>query len=139
MINKNEYAWEDINIVIKNKVVEGIQGIEYTTQKEHFDIMGRGEDPVALGKGQKGYSGQMTLLQSEVEALQKLMPAGKDITNMAPFTITVGYTPDDAAAQATFDQLTSVRITEIKKAYKNTDGFMVCDIPLKIGKINYNI
>lgn len=137
MINGFEYAWEDINIVMFNKLITSFESIEYTSTKAHNNIYGRGADPIAMGRGKKDYTGMLELLQSEVEAIQAQLPAGKDLTDVAPFTITISYAPEGGAV--TTDQLTFCRIGEIKKGMKNGDGNMVCQLPLVVGKINYNV
>ena len=137
MINGFEYAWEDINLAIFGKLITNFESIEYTASKQHTNIYGRGADPVAMGRGKKDYAGMLELLQSEVEAIQAKLPAGKDLTDVAPFTITISYAPEGGAV--TTDQLTSCRFAEIKKGMKNGDGNMVCQLPLVVGKINYNV
>src|SRR5688572_27229923 len=96
MINGNEYAWEDLQIVMEGKAqpLEGVTEIEYTTKKEHTNIYGKGDKPVAMGRGKKEPGGKIVLLQSEFEALQQSLPAGKDATDRKPFTITVAYAPE---------------------------------------------
>jgi hypothetical protein len=137
MINGFEYAWEDINIAIFGKVITNFESIEYESQKSHSNIYGKGSEPVAMGRGKKDYNGMIELLQSEVEAIQAKLPSGKDLTDVAPFTVTVSYTPEGGAI--TTDQLTFCRISSIKKGMKNGDGNMVCQLPLVVGKINYNV
>jgi len=139
MINGNEYAWEDIAVIIPGKVapIDGIEAIEYEESKEHTNIHGRGDEPVAFGRGKKDFSGSLTLLQSEFEALQQSLPPGRSVTSMAPFNITVSYAPEGGID--TTDLLIGVRIKKFKKGGKTGDDHMpvVCD--LIIGKIDYNV
>jgi|SRR3990172_173535 len=139
MINGNEYAWEDIQLVVEGKALplEGHVEIKYTVEKEHTEIYGRGADPVRLGRGSKKYSATLTILQSELEAMQQSMPAGTDITDKAPFTITCAYAP--AGGVETVDQLTYCRIKKVEKGMKTGDGNMAVALDLAVGKINYNI
>lgn len=139
MVNGFEYSWEDVQVVIEGESTpqEGVTEIKYTTEKEHFEIHGRGEDPVKLGRGLKKYSGSVTVLQSLFEALQANVPRGRDITNLRPFNITVSYAPE--AGAATTDQLTFCRIKKFEKGMKTEDGNMTIELELAIGKIFYNI
>lgn len=139
MINGNEYAWEDLQIVMEGKAqpLQGVAEIEYTTKKEHSNIYGKGDDPVAMGRGKREYSGKIVLLQSEFEALQRSMPGGSDVTKKVPFAITVAYAPEGGVE--TTDELLYCRINEVKKGMKTGDGNQLIELPLTIGKINYNI
>jgi hypothetical protein len=139
-INGNQYAWEDIQVVmqaLRNAPIEGITEIKYSSEKNHTVIYGRGSDPVSLGRGQKKYEASMTILQDELEALQASLPAGKDITDIPAFTITVAYAPEGGVQVV--DQLTNVRIKKVEKAFKNEDDHMSVPLELVVGKINFNI
>jgi hypothetical protein len=136
MINGVEYAWEDIQIVIEGKLqpIRGIKAIEYTRKRNHTNIYGAGSKPVAVGRGQVEDSGSITLLQSEVEAMQRSW--GGDITRKV-FGVTVAYAPE--GGQEVTDQLLLCRITELKKGMKQGDGNMEVELPLIIGDIKYGI
>lgn len=139
MVNGNEYSWEDINAILPGKATpaEGIIAISYTVKKDHVNIYGRGDKPVALGRGKMEFDGSITLLQSEVEGMLATLPKGKNITNLAPFTITVAYAP--AGGVATVDQLKHVRFKEMPKGMKTGDPNMEITIPLAIGDIIYGL
>ncbi len=136
MINGNEYAWEDIQLVIEGKSspILGFRAVEYTTKRKHENIYGAGNKPVAVGRGAVEYEGSITLLQSEVEAMQKSW--GGDITRKV-FNVTVAYAP--AGGEETVDQLMSCRISEFKKGMKQGDTNMEVELPLVIGEIKYGI
>lgn len=139
MINGNEYAWEDIQVTsdFSNTPLEAIEEIEYTTQKEHLNVYGRGDKPVAAGRGKKDFSGKIVLLQSELEAWQRQLPRGKDITDLRGFGVNVSYAPE--GGEETTDRLVFCRATEVKKGMKTGDGNMLVEIPLVIGRILYNV
>ncbi len=139
MINGNEYSWEDVKVIIPGNPipVQGIVEINYNTKKEHKNIYGKGDEPVAMGRGKKEFSGDITLLQSELEGLQSTLPPGKDITNLPAGIITMAYAPE--GGKATVDQLLFVRFTEIPKGMKTGDANMEIKIPIAIGKILYNV
>lgn len=135
MVNGREFSWEELSAAINGRVIEGIQGIEYTTETAHYNIKGRGKGNVAISVGQDDCDGSITLLQSEVEAIQASVPPGGKITRLV-FDVTVGYVPEVAGVPV-FDRLLGCRIKKLTKAYKNSDGFMVCDLPLMIYDIQY--
>jgi hypothetical protein len=139
MINGNEYAWEDIKVVLpgSTRPLDGVVAIEYSEKKDHINIYGRGDKPVAMGRGKREYSGSITLLQSEVEALQRTLPKGRSITDIPAFSIPVSYQPENGPL--TVDMLIAVRFGEIKKGMKTGDPNMEIELPLIIGDIQYNV
>jgi hypothetical protein len=130
MVNGEEYAWEDVQVALNGRVIEGINEIEYTTEREFNEVRGRGSDPHTLGRGNKTYSGKLVMLQSEVEGIQRGLPRGKDIT-------TVSYAPEGGLR--TTDQVKYARFTKVGKSFKNGDGNMMVELPFKSTKILYNI
>lgn len=137
MINGYEYSWEDISLSFLKRVLTGFVAIEYEASKDHKNIHGRGADPVAMGRGKKDYKGSITLNQSEVEAIQSELGKGKDLTDLAAFTIISAFAPEGGVI--TIDELLYCRIGEYKKGMKQGDANMEITLPLVIGKINYNI
>jgi hypothetical protein len=139
MVNGNEYAWEDLKVVLPGSTIpeDGVVELEYNYKKEHTNIYGRGAKPVATGRGKEEMDGSITLLQSTVEALQASLPAGKNITHLQPFTITASYAPE--GGKATTDRLLYCRFKELPKGMKNGDDHMEIKIPLAIGDILYNV
>lgn len=136
MINGFEYSWEDVNVTVFGKLLTGVAEIEYTSEKQHNNIYGRGADPVAMGRGNKSYSGRLMVNQSELEAILAQLPKGKDITDATSTKIVVAYAPEGGAI--TTDVITNVRFTSMRKGIKQGDGNMMCELPFIAGKILYN-
>lgn len=136
-INGQEYGWEDVQIVVQGKAspLTGVQGVEYKSTKEHINVMGRGNKPVSMARGPEGYEGSLTILQSELEAMQDAF-GSEALTTRPAFDIAVSYAPLVGAART--DLLKGCRINEVSKAFKNEDGNMVIELPLKIFRIEYN-
>jgi hypothetical protein len=137
MINGFEYSWEDISISLLKRLITGFTAIEYTASKEHMNVRGRGSLPVAMGRGRKDFMGSITMLQSEVEAIQASLPKGKDLTDLAPFKVIVSYAPEGGVV--TTDELLYCRFSSLPKGMNEGDGNMAITLPLVIGKINYNV
>ncbi len=139
MINGNEYAWEDVQVILPGSVIprDGVVSIDYEYEKDHTNIKGRGAKAVAMGRGSETPSANMTVLQSLFEEMQAGLPPGKNPTHIAPFTITVAYAPEGGVA--TVDQLVFVRIRKFKKGMKTGDGNMTIEMELLPGDINYNV
>lgn len=138
-LNGYEYGWINLNVFISGGPaipVRGITDIKYTTEREHANIYGRGHKPVAKGLGKKQFSGELTLLQSEVEELQKSLPAGFDLTDK-DVDITVNYEGEDGSMVT--DQLVGVRFGSVPKGMGVDTTYMPVTIPLTILDIRYNI
>lgn len=137
MINGTEYAWEDIQVHIKGNAtpLEGITDIKYKSSRNVAPIYGRGSDPIAYGRGQRGYEGSMVILQSTLESLIRAS-ADSDPKN-AVMEITVSYAPEGGVA--TTDVLKYAMITEFEKGMASGDTHAEISLPLFIGKINYNV
>ncbi|HMQ77115.1 MAG TPA: hypothetical protein PKE21_13840 [Flavobacteriales bacterium] len=136
MINGQEYAWEDLQIVVEGKSIPliGVTGIEYVSKKVHENIRGRGNRPVSMGRGQEDYEGKITILQSELEAMQIALGT-RSLTTRQPFSITVAYAPEVGPPRV--DVLQGVRITEVPKGITGDDTHMKIELPLAIFNIKY--
>ena len=137
MINGTEYAWEDISINMHGKVINGITDIKYSASKEHLNIYGKGDEPIAIGRGKKSYEASMTLLQSEIEALQTELDNGDDLTDIPPFEVTVSYQVAPGGALVT-DILQYVRIGSYEKGSAEGSTHTPVSLSLVVGKIGFN-
>lgn len=139
MVNGFEYASEDVKVILPGKATpeDGVIDINYEVEKDHTEILGMSSDTAALGRGKKTRKGDMTVLQSVIEGMQATLPPGKDLTDLPPFTITVGYAP--VGGKATFDRLKFVRIKSYSKGMKAGDTNMEVKCVLAIGGIDYNV
>lgn len=138
MVNGNEYAWEDIGLVMLGRPLVGFRGIEYKEEQTKTNIYGRGNKPVARTRGNKVYSGSVTLLQSEVEALQAAAGEGKSLNDLPRFDITVAFAPKSGGAITT-DVLRDCEFMDLTKAMNQNDPNMEVNLPIIIGSIDYNV
>jgi hypothetical protein len=139
-INGTEYGWVDVRVILPGSTVpvDGVIGIKYKLKREKKNIKGRGGKVVARGRGSKDYEGSITVLQSVFEAIQAGVAAGKDITDIAPFTITVSYAMEGGGTVKT-DRLTYTEFTDVEKGMKEGDMNAEIEIPLMIGEIEFNV
>jgi hypothetical protein len=138
MINGQEYAYEDVQIVVEGKSIPltGVKSIEYGETKEHSNIYGRGNKPVAMGRGKKEYTeGTLVILQSELSAMEDAMPRGKSITDRKAFAITVAYSPEIGPKRV--DKLLGCRITAIPKGIGEEDTHMEVELKFLPFAIEY--
>jgi hypothetical protein len=138
MFDSNEYSWADVQVVMLGRPVTGIRGIRYKISRTKTNIYAKGSDPHSRTRGNKEYEGEINLLQSELEAIQKGLKKGQDITDVKPFDIVVSYAPEDGGSIVT-DILKAVEFTEVEKSLNQNDPFMELTLPLIVGKIQKNV
>jgi hypothetical protein len=136
LINGHEYGWADIAVSTAGHIVTGITGIEYNDDQEIVNVYGAGRYPVSRGKGRITCSGKITLLTSEVIALQKKAPNGR-LQDIAPFPIIVSYIPDDGG-EVVVDKLRNCQFKTNKRNWAEGDTSKTVDIDLIISHIEWH-
>lgn len=128
--NSAQYSWADVKVIMLGREVTGLQGVKYKVARELEEVRGRGNDPLALQRGNKSYDGSIMLLQSEVEALEVAVAAldpNYDLTDVQ-FDIIVTY--GDGGVSHT-DTVQGVVITEYEKGINQGDKYMKIELPFK--------
>ena len=132
MINGNEYAFEDMQCVVNGYSLEGFIDVRYGATKEHNNIHGRGNVPVAMGRGKKDATpGKLVLLQSQFDKLVKATPPRMDPTDWAPFLMTVSYAIIDEVPST--DVVPFCRVNNWEKGMSTEDGNMTVELTLTTG------
>lgn len=126
-INTREYEWADVTVVLAGRTVTGIRGVSYTSSQEKEALYAKGNKPHAIQRGNKSYSGNIRLLQSELEALEAA--AGGDILD-ASFNVIVSYGNPLKGDAITTDLLKGCEITEVPKGLNQNDKFMEIELPI---------
>lgn len=70
MFNSREYEWADVTLLLGGKDITGVRGVKYTVKQEKETVYGKGNEPIAIQKGNKSYEGEITMLQSELETIR---------------------------------------------------------------------
>jgi len=76
VVNNEEYAWGDINVVLLGKNIAGLIAIKYKKSQSKELRYSRGVMPTGFKRGNKKFEGSITLLQSEMLALEAASPNG---------------------------------------------------------------
>jgi hypothetical protein len=138
VFNSKEYSWADIKVVLLGREVTGIRAVEYKTkhQKELLYAAGRKARSVQWGK--KEHEGTITVLQSELIALDNAAKAKgwDDVTDM-DFDIIVSYISSSGIVST--DKILQASITEIPKSFKEGDLFLVVALTLFALHIENNV
>jgi len=136
MFNSRQYEFADITVIMAGRDVTGIRGVSYTSKIEREHLHGKGRYPMSIQSGNVTYEGSVTVVQSELEGLQK---AGKGSLFNLNVDIVVAYGNPSNGDPITTDVIKGVRFTEEKKESKQGDKFMEIEIPFLAIRILNNI
>ena len=134
LINGVEYGWSDVVLCINGVPVTGITAISYGDKQDMQNIYGAGRHPVGRGKGRITPSAKITLLMSEVVAIQSQSVNGR-IQDIAPFDITVSYLP--ANGKIVTDKIRNCQFVENKRDTKEGDMSIPVELELLPGFIDW--
>lgn len=119
VVGGREYEWGDISLVLGNREVVGITGIKYGEKIERIASYGKGRYAHSIQSGNVAVDGEITLLQSEVIALQKLVPNQSLLSLHLDAIVNYGD-PSDGEAMRT-DRILGIRFTEDVREWKQGD------------------
>lgn len=124
--NSRQYEWADLTLILGGRDVTGFRGIKYTEKIEREAIFAKGRDAHSIQSGNSTVEGEITMLQSEYEALVK---SGKGSVLSLSLDALVAYgNPANADAIIT-DRLLGLRFTESSKELKQGDKMMEISLP----------
>ena len=126
MVNTREYEWSDVTVVLAGRLVTGLRGVKYSAKQEKELLHAKDNKPHSIQRGNKTYDGEITLLQSEYEALKKA--SGGDILD-ASIDIVAAYGNPTAGDVITTDMLVGVEFTEDNTEWKQGDKFQEKTLP----------
>ena len=126
MVNTREYEWSDVSVVLAGRLVTGLRGVKYSAKQEKELLHAKGNKPHSIQRGNKTYEGEVTLLQSEYEALRQA--SGGDILD-ASVDIVAAYGNPSAGDVITTDALIGVEFTEDNTEWKQGDKFQEKTLP----------
>lgn len=126
MVNTREYEWSDVSVVLAGRLITGLRGVKYSAKQEKELLHAKGNKPHSIQRGNKTYDGEITLLQSEYEALKQA--SGGDILD-ASLDIVAAYGNPTAGDVITTDVLIGVEFTEDNTEWKQGDKFQEKTLP----------
>ena len=115
-----------MNVVLAGRLVTGLRGVKYSAKQEKELLHAKGNKPHGIQRGNKTYDGEVTLLQSEYEALKQA--CGGDILD-ASIDIVAAYGNPSAGDVITTDVLVGVEFTEDNTEWKQGDKFQEKTLP----------
>lgn len=126
MVNTREYEWADVSVVVAGRMVTGLRGVKYSAKQEKELLHAKGNKPHSIQRGNKTYDGEITLLQSEYEALKQA--CGGDILDLS-MDIVAAYGNPSAGDVVTTDILVGVEFTEDNTEWKQGDKYQEKTLP----------
>ena len=126
MFNSREYEFADMTVMVGGKDIVGLRGLKYDVKQEKVTVYGKGNEPIAIQKGNKSYEGELTILASELETLR--LNGGGTVLNLQ-VDIAVVYGNPLQGDVMTTDILQGVQFTEEAKEYKQGDKFAEFTLP----------
>lgn len=117
--NSKEYSYCDMSVTVLGRPITGLHGMEYTSKKAKEALYGAGVNPKSIQHGRREYEGTLTVLQSELEALNRAAKeAGYTDCLDLEFDIIVTYVSEGVV---TTDIVRCASITEFPKGMKEGD------------------
>jgi hypothetical protein len=125
--NSREYEWADITLVLGGRDVTGIRAIKYSEAIEREALYAKGRYPHGIQSGNVAYEGEITLLQSELEAL--VLAGGGSIINLRGLGGIVSYGDLTNGDAPSVDAIENLYFTKSEKELKQGDKFMEVKLP----------
>lgn len=126
MFNSREYEWADVTLLLGGKDITGARGVKYTAKQEKEAVYGKGNEPIAIQKGNKSYEGEFTMLQSELETIR--LNGGGTILDLQLDAVVAYGNPSNGDVMIT-DVIQGVQFTEEPHDLKQNNKYMEVTLP----------
>ncbi|MCL2290829.1 MAG: hypothetical protein FWC34_09055 [Bacteroidetes bacterium] len=127
MFDSRQYEWNDLSFVLGGRNLTAFTGVKYAEKQEKELLYGKGNEPLSIQKGNKGYEGEITLLQSELETL-RAVAKNRSILNLQLDAVVCYGNPSEGDVMIT-DFLQGIQFTESPKEMKQGDKNMEITLP----------
>jgi hypothetical protein len=126
MFNSRQYEWADLTLVLGGKDITGIRGVKYSEKAEKEALFAKGRYAHSIQTGNVAVEGEITLLQSEYEAL--VIAGGGSVLGLSLDGV-FGYGNPALGDTPIFDRVLGISFTEAAKELKQGDKFMEITLP----------
>lgn len=126
IFNSKEYEWSDITAIVAGRPVTKIRAISYVKKQEKEALYAKGNKPHSIQRGNKSYETSLTLLQSELEAIEAA--SSGDVLD-ASFNVVVSYGNPSKGDVIKTDLIEGNEITEVPKGMNQGDKFSEHELP----------
>jgi hypothetical protein len=125
--DSREYEWADLGLQLGNRDVTGFRGIKYTEKIEREALFAKGRHAHSIQSGNITVEGEITMLQSEVEALVKA--GGGSLLKLKNLNAVVSYGNAADGNTPMTNTIEGIYFMESPKEMKQGDKFMEVTIP----------
>lgn len=126
MFNSRQYEWADLSLVLGGRDITGIRGVKYTEKAEKEALFAKGRYAHSIQTGNIAVEGEITMLQSEYEAL---VAAGNGSVLGLSLDGIFAYGNPAAGDALITDRVVGISFTEAPKELKQGDKFMEITLP----------
>ena len=126
MFNSRQYEWADLSLILGGKDITGIRGVKYSEKAEKEAVFAKGRNAHSIQTGNIAIEGEITMLQSEYEAL--VIAGGGSVLGLSLDGI-FSYGNPTAGDAVIFDRVIGISFTEAAKELKQGDKFMEITLP----------
>lgn len=124
--NSRQYEWADLSLVLGGRDITGIRGVKYSEKAEKEPIFGKGRYAHSIQTGNVTVEGEITILQSEYEAL---VTAGNGSILGLNLDGVFSYGNPALGDALITDRVIGISFTEAPKELKQGDKFMEITLP----------
>uniref|UniRef100_UPI0039A55605 hypothetical protein n=1 Tax=Ornithobacterium rhinotracheale TaxID=28251 RepID=UPI0039A55605 len=129
-------GWNNITVNLLGRDVVGITELSYSDSTKKENAYGLGGQPVGRTEGNYEAKASITLLKEEINAITKVLPAGKRLQDIEPFDIIVLY---DRNGEILKDRINYCEFTGNSVETKQNDGSIAVKCELIVSHIDWNI
>lgn len=134
--NSRQYEWADLTLILGGRDVTGIRGVKYGEKIELEPLHAKGRVAHSIQSGNITVEGEITVLQSEYEALVK---SGRgSILSLSLDGLFAYGNPSNGDAMIT-DRVIGIRFQESTKELKQGDKFMEMTLPFLAIKVQNQV
>lgn len=126
--NSKQYAFVDISVIILGRKIEGFRGIKYSVKTEKEHLHGRGRKAMSIQSGAETVEGELTLLQSELIALNTTIRAANPLAKLTDVSFDIIVTYGNGITAST-DKVASAEFTEYEVGMEADDKYMEIALP----------
>lgn len=117
-------GWNQTTVNILGRDVVGIEEFEYNDATKKENTYGAGNMPIGWAEGNYEPKFSLTLYVEEEQAIQRALPPGKRLQDIAPFDAIVQYAHPESGMIVT-DIIHNCQFLGRAKSGKNNEGKMV--------------
>ena len=123
-INGREYEFGDLQLLLGGVEITGFRGITITTTVDKEPVYGKGRHPRSIQHGNYAHSGQIVLLQSELEKLRSSSRTGSVLDLTLDAVLNYGGNIENGAGTYSTRRVIGLEFTEETEEMNQEDKFM---------------